>query len=71
MAAAKEMPQLQTLCGIPPEQTSMDFSRKKLDAVDVQLIAFDLSKNAAIKTLKCNPPPCACQIRKWPVDQRL
>ena len=63
VAAAKEIPQLKTLCGIPPEHADIDFSNKALDAGDAQLIAFDLSNNDASKTLKCNPPP-ACPIRK-------
>ena len=52
VAAAREMPQLVTLCGIQPEQEDADFSRRGLDAGDAKLLAFDLSKNQAIKKLK-------------------
>ena len=72
MAAAKELPQLKTLCGISPEEADVDFSGTYLDAADAQLIAFDLSKNSAIKTLKCNPPPAYAKSGRWPAaaDQR-
>ena len=52
VAAAREMPQLVTLCGIKPEQEAVDFSRRRLDVGDSKLLAFDLSKNQAIKSLK-------------------
>ena len=52
MAAAHEMTQLITLCGIQPEQEDIDFSERGLDAGDAKLLAFDLSKNQAIKRLK-------------------
>ena len=52
VAAAREMPQLVTLCGIQPEQEDVDFSRRSLDAGDAKLLSFDLSKNQAIKKLK-------------------
>ena len=52
VAAARELPQLVTLCGIKPEQEAVDFSRRGLDAGDAKLLAFDLSKNQVIKTLK-------------------
>ena len=55
VAAAREMPQLITLCGIRPEQEDIDFCRKYLDAGDAKLLAFDLSKNQMIKSLKCAP----------------
>ena len=55
VAAAREMPQLVTLCGIQPEQEDVDFSGRGLDAGDVKLLAFDLSKNQMIKSLKCAP----------------
>ena len=55
VAAAREVPQLVTLCGIPPEQEDVDFSRRGLDAGDAKLLAFDLSKNQMIKSLKCAP----------------
>ena len=52
VAAARELPQLSTLCGIKPEQEAVDFSGRLLDVGDVKLLAFDLSKNQTIKTLK-------------------
>ena len=52
VAAAREMPQLVTLCGIQPEQEDVDFSMRGLDAGDAKLLSFDLSKNQAIKKLK-------------------
>ena len=52
VAAAREMPQLITLCGIQPEQEDVDFPWRNLDAGDAKLLAFDLSKNPAIKKLK-------------------
>ena len=52
VAAAREMPQLVTLCGIQPEQEDVDFSRRGLDAGDAKLLVFDLSRNQAIKKLK-------------------
>ena len=72
VAAAKDLPQLKTLCGIPPEKADIDFSHKRLDSGDAQLIAFYLSKNGAIKTLKCNPPPAYAKSGRWPAaaDQR-
>ena len=52
VAAAREMPQLVTLCGIQPEQEDVDLSRRSLDAGDAKLLSFDLSKNQAIKKLE-------------------
>ena len=52
VAAAHEMSQLITLCGIQPEQEDIDFYDRGLDAGDAKLLAFDLSKNQAIKRLK-------------------
>ena len=52
VAAAREMPQLVTLCGIQPEQEDVDFSGRSLDAGDAKLLSFDLSRNQAIKKLK-------------------
>ena len=52
VAAARELPQLVTLCGIKPEQEAVDFSRRNLRAADAKLLAFDLLKNQMIKTLK-------------------
>ena len=58
MAAARELPQLVTLCGITPEQEAVEFSpslRRStllLGPADAKLLAFDVSKNQMIKTLK-------------------
>ena len=52
VAAAREMPQLVTLCGLQPEQEDVDFSMRGLDSGDAKLLSFDLSKNQAIKKLK-------------------
>ena len=46
------MPQMFTLCGIAPGQTDIDFSKKGLSEGDAKLLAFDLSKNQSIKTVK-------------------
>ena len=54
MAAARELPQLVTICGIKPEQEAVAFSGRYLGADDAKLLAFDLSKNQTIKTLKVN-----------------
>ena len=48
----EEKPQLITLCGIQPEQKDIEISYGALDARDAKLLAFDLSKNQAIKRLK-------------------
>ena len=52
MSFAFEMPQIMTLCGIQPEQSDIDFSYRGLDAADAKLLAFDLSKNRTVKTVK-------------------
>ena len=52
MAAARELPQLISLCGIKPEQEAVDFSDRRLDVGDAKLLAFDLSRNQTIKILK-------------------
>ena len=52
VAAAREMPQLVTLCGIEPEKEDIDFSGRRLDAGDAKLLAFDLSRNQAVKTMR-------------------
>ena len=52
VAAARELPQLTSLCGITPEQEAVDFSFRGLGPADAKLLAFDLSKNQMIKTLK-------------------
>tara|TARA_B110001452_G_scaffold4935_1_gene4583 strand:+ start:5194 stop:5451 length:258 start_codon:yes stop_codon:yes gene_type:complete len=52
VAAARELPQLVTLCGIEPEREVVDFSHRGLNVGDAKLLAFDLSKNQTIGTLK-------------------
>ena len=52
VAAARELPQLVNLCGIKSEQQDVNLSNQRLDVGDVKLVAFDLTKNQAIKTVK-------------------
>ena len=52
VAAARVMPQLASLCGIHPDLDSIDFFKQGLDAGDAKLLAFDLSKNQAIKSMR-------------------
>ena len=52
VAAARELPQLVTLCGIKPEEETVDFSRRGLGPADAKLLAFDLSKHQAINTMR-------------------
>ena len=51
------MPQIITLCGIQPKQTSIDFSHCGLDAADSKLLAFDLSRNQSVRTVECAARP--------------
>ena len=51
------MPQITSLCGIQPEQTDIDFSQRGLDAADAKLLAFDLSRNQSVRTVKCAARP--------------
>ena len=51
------MPQIITLCGIQPEQVDVDFSHRGLDASDAKLLAFDLSRNQSVRTIKCAARP--------------
>ena len=57
MSVASEMPQIITLCGIQPEQVDVDFSHRGLDAADAKLLAFDLSRNQSVRTIKCAARP--------------
>ena len=57
LSVVAEMPQIITLCGIQPEQTDIDFSRRGLDAADAKLLAFDLSRNQSVRTVKCAARP--------------
>ena len=52
VAAACELPQLVTLCGIKPEQQDINLNDRRLDVGDAKLLAFDLSKNQVIKTMR-------------------
>jgi type IV secretory pathway ATPase VirB11/archaellum biosynthesis ATPase len=52
LEVAEGKPQLTTICGIKPEETERDFSRKNLKAGDAMLLAFDLRKNSALVKLK-------------------
>ena len=53
MSAAKDKPQLTTLCGLKPDQTEADLSGIGLNVGDAILLAFDLSRNSVLVTLKC------------------
>ena len=68
MSSAFEMPQIMTLCGIQPEQTDIDFSRRGLDAADAKLLAFDLSKNRTVKTVKYAAAPRVFAFVSAPAD---
>ena len=57
LSIVSEMPQIISLCGIRPEQTDIDFSCRDLDAADAKLLAFDLSRNHAVRTVKCAARP--------------
>ena len=54
VAAARELPQLVSLCGLQPkrEDIHLDWTDRRVIGGDVKLLAFDLAKNQAIKTLK-------------------
>ena len=52
VAAARELPQLVTLWGIEPEKDNINLNDRRLDAGDAKLLAFDLSRNQAIKTMR-------------------
>jgi len=45
---AKDKPQLITLCGLKPDQTSADFSKQRLEVGDAILLALDLKKNLVL-----------------------
>ena len=51
------MPQIITLCGIQPEQTGIDLQHRNLDTADAKLLAFDLSRNRTVRTLKYAAAP--------------
>ena len=56
MDVAKGKPQLISVCGIKPEDTECDFSRRGLNVGDAILLAFDLQKNSTLVKLKCASP---------------
>ena len=49
---AKDKPQLLTLCGLKPDQTSADFSNQNLQVGDAILLAFELKRNSVLVELK-------------------
>ena len=51
------MPQIITLCGTQPEQTDIYISSRDFDAADAKLLAFDLSRNQSVRTVKCAARP--------------
>ena len=57
--AAKDKPQLITLCGLKPDQTEANFRGQGLGVEDAILLAYDLSKNSVLVKLEC-----AHQIRQ-------
>ena len=59
LSIVSEMPQIITLCGIRPEQTDINFSKRGLTAVDAKLLALDLSssRNHTVRTLKYAAAP--------------
>ena len=61
---AKDKPQLITLCGLEPDQTSADFSQQDLGVGDAILLAFDLKINSVLVDLKCVP---CCTHRQGPM----
>ena len=52
MDAAKDKPQLLTLCGIQPDETMRDFTQQGLKAGDAILLAFYLRKNSTLVELE-------------------
>ena len=71
MSSAYEMPQIMTLCGIQPEQTDINFSMEGLDAADAKLLAFDLSKNRTIKTVKYAAAPKRSLLCQRPLTRLI
>ena len=57
LSVVAEMPQITSLCGIRPEQTDINFSKRGLTAVDAKLLALDLSRNHTVRTLKYAAAP--------------
>ena len=57
LSIVSEMPQITSLYGIQPEQTDINFSHRRLDAADAKLLAFDLSRNQSVRTVKCAARP--------------
>ena len=69
VASASNRPQIVTLCGIQPGQTDINFSNQGLNVGDAKLLAFDVSKNGAIKNFKC-PPLLSNALPFLPLDKR-
>ena len=57
LSIVSEMPQIISLCCTQPEQTDIDFPKRGLDAADAKLLAFDLSRNHAVRTIMCAARP--------------
>ena len=53
LEVAKDKPQLITLCGLKPDQTSANFRNQDLGVGDAILLAFDLNKHSVLADLKC------------------
>ena len=61
--AAKDKPQIITLCGIKPEATTCDLSNRSLKAGDSIILAFDLKKNTTLVELKYAATPTRVQSK--------
>ena len=59
--AEKDKPQLITLCGIKPEETTRNLSHESLKEGDAVLLAFDLKKNTTLVELKYAATPTRVQ----------
>ena len=64
------MPQIMTLCGIQPEQTDIDFVQRGLFDADAKLLAFDLSKNRTVKTVKYAAAPKCSLLCQRPLTRK-
>jgi len=58
------LPRLTTLCGIDPKQTTVDLSRRDLDAGDAILLAFDLQRTSTLAELKYANPHRKAIVRR-------
>ena len=55
--AAKDKPQIKTLCGLKPDQTEANFKYNSLGVGDAILLAWDLRKNSALVSLEYAAAP--------------